>query len=91
MRFAPLEVEIDSVVVILWAAKVVNKSKKSKQPLIFCPKTIDLGVKNVSKRRFGMEIPSGKIDVLSLQTLVGENYHSEWFSFLFPASNHDCL
>ena len=47
MRFALLEVEIESVFVILWTAKVVNKSKKSMESLIFCPISWDSQLENV--------------------------------------------
>ena len=60
-------------------------------PLIFCPKIIDFGVKNVSNQGFGMEISPGKLIALVLDYLVGENRKSEWSSASFPAHKHDCL
>ena len=50
MRFAPLEVENGLVFVILWTAKVVNKTKKSMDPLIFWPISQAFQPKNVSNK-----------------------------------------
>ena len=50
MRFVPLEVENGLVFVILWTAKVVNKTKKSMDPLIFWPISQAFQPKNVSNK-----------------------------------------